>query len=329
MGKDRKRKVLLTGSLGQIGSELAFALAERYGADSVIASDVRKDAHGVLKGAGTFLELDVLSAADFDTIVKEHGVDTIYHLAALLSAVAEEKPQMAWEVNMTGLVNALEVARENGCSIFVPSSIGAFGPDTPLDNTPQDTIMRPHSMYGVTKVSGELLCDYYQMRFRVDARGVRFPGIISSKTLPGGGTTDYAVEIYYHAILYGSYTCCLKAGTSLDMMYMPDAIKAAVDLMEADASRLKHRNAFNVTAMHFDPETIAAEIRKHIPRFTIDYEIDPVRQAIADSWPNYMDDSAAREEWDWSPEYDLERMTEEMLEVLGERYGRGELEIEK
>jgi nucleoside-diphosphate-sugar epimerase len=319
------KRVLLTGSLGQIGSELAFALADRYGPDNIVVSDIREDSKGILAGAGTFVMLDVLDAEAFDGIVREHRIDTIYHLAALLSAVAEAKPLEAWDINMTGLRNALEAARRGKCSLFVPSSIGAFGPDTPLDNTPQDTIMRPHSMYGVTKVAGELLCDYYHRRFGVDTRGVRYPGIISNKTLPGGGTTDYAVEIYYHAILRGRYTCCLKPYTSLDMMYMPDAIKAAIDLMEADPRRLRHRNAFNVTAMHFDPETIAAEIRRHIPHFEIDYKIDPVRQAIADSWPNWMDDTCAREEWGWEPQHDLASMTREMLEVLGERHERGEL----
>lgn len=322
------RKVLVTGSLGQIGSELAFALGRRYGAQNVWASDILDDCKGRLDGAGTFVALDVLSLDDFNRVVKENGIKVIYHLAALLSAVAEAKPQKAWKINMDGLYNALEVARENNCSLFVPSSIGAFGPDTPLDDTPQDTIMRPHSMYGVTKVSGELLCDYYNMRYGVDTRGVRYPGIISNVTLPGGGTTDYAVEIYYRAVLEGRYTCYLEPSTSLDMMYMPDAIKAAIDLMEADPGKLRHRNAFNVTAMHFTPEEIAAEIRKHIPGFKIEYSNDPVRQAIADSWPNSMDDSAAREEWGWDPSYDLAMMTEDMLDVLGKRAEKGELGLE-
>ncbi len=327
MGTAEERKVLVTGALGQIGSELSAALADRYGEGSVVTSDIRDDVDDVMPGSVEFVTLDVLSGDDFDELVRKHKINRIYHLAALLSAVAETKPQQAWKINMEGLFNALEVSRKNGCSLFVPSSIGAFGPETPHENTPQDTIMRPRSMYGVTKVSGELLCDYYYRHFGVDTRGVRYPGIISNMTLPGGGTTDYAVEIFYHAVLHGRYTCCLKAGTSLDMMYMPDAIKAAIDLMEADPDKLEHRNAFNVTAMHFDPEEIAAEIRKHIPGFEIDYKVDGIRQAIADSWPDYMDDSAARAEWGWEPEYDLPAMTSDMLRVLGERHKKGLLKI--
>ena len=217
------------------------------------------------------------------------------------------------------MYNILEVARDLKCAVFTPSSIGAFGPTTPLDNTPQDTIQRPNTMYGVTKVAGELLCDYYFKRFGVDTRGVRYPGIISNETLPGGGTTDYAVEIYYEAIKHKKYTCNLPAGTFLDMMYMPDAIKAGIDLMEADPARLKHRNAFNVTAMSFDPEIIAESIRKYIPEFTMDYDVDPVKKAIAETWPNSMNDSAAREEWGWVPEYDLEAMTKDMIQVLSKK----------
>ena len=251
--------------------------------------------------------------------MKKYKIDTIYHLAALLSAVAEANPQLAWNVNINGLYNVLEVAREHKCAVFVPSSIGAFGLSTPHDGTPQDTIQRPNTMYGVTKVAGELLCDYYYKRFGVDTRGVRYPGIISNVTLPGGGTTDYAVEIFYEAIKHGKYTCFLKKDTKLDMMYMPDAIKAALDLMDADPKRLKHRNAFNVTAMSFAPEEIAAEVKKLVPNFTMDYKVDPVRQAIAESWPNYMDDSAAREEWDWRPAYDLPAMAKDMIEVLSKK----------
>jgi nucleoside-diphosphate-sugar epimerase len=252
-------------------------------------------------------------------VVKKYRIDTIYHLAAILSAVAEADPGLAWRVNISGLYNVLEVAREHRCALFVPSSIGAFGASTPLDNTPQVTIQRPSTMYGVTKVAGELLCDYYHTRFALDTRGVRFPGIISHATLPGGGTTDYAVEIYYEAIRHKRYTCNLPAGTFLDMMYMPDAIKAAVTLMEADPARLVHRNAFNVTAMNFDPELLAASIRTHIPEFTMDYDVDPVKAKIAASWPNSMDDSAAREQWDWEPDYDLEAMTGAMLAALAKK----------
>ena len=217
---------------------------------------------------------------------------------------------------MDSMLNVLEIAKEAHCAVFIPSSIGAFGPTTPHNNTPQDTIMRPTTIYGISKVAAELLGDYYFLKYGVDARGLRYPGIISNVTLPGGGTTDYAVEIYYEAIKHKSYVCYLKAGTFLDMMYMPDALRALVDLMEADPSRLKHRNCFNVTSMSFDPEMIAAEIKKHIPEFHMEYQIDPVKQAIADSWPNRMDDSAAREEWGWKPEYDLSSMTEDMLRVL-------------
>jgi len=310
------RKVLVTGAVGQIGSELTPALREQYGSDNVVAAGHVTEPSTELRNAGPFEIVDCTSIEAIAQAVTKHDVNTIYHLAARLSAVAEENPVLAWDVNMNGLYNVLEVAREYKCAVFTPSSIGAFGPGTPLDNTPQDTIQRPNTMYGVTKVAGELLCDYYYKRFGVDTRGVRYPGIISNVTLPGGGTTDYAVEIYYKAISGQSYTCNLKPETFLDMMYMPDALKAAIEIMEADPDRLKHRNAYNVAAMSFNPEMIMAEIRKHIPECTMDYNIDPVKQGIADSWPNYMDDSCAREEWGWSPDYDLASMTADMLETL-------------
>ncbi|MFH2034850.1 MAG: L-threonine 3-dehydrogenase [Candidatus Zixiibacteriota bacterium] len=315
-------KILITGSLGQIGSELANALCERYGTSNVVVSDVRAKTVDDQISDCECAVLDVTDVTQVAELVKKHNIKTIYHLAALLSAVAEAKPQMAWNVNMNGLYNVLEVAREFACAVFTPSSIGAFGLSTPHDKTPQDTIQRPNTMYGVTKVAGELLCDYYHKRFGVDTRGLRYPGIISYKTLPGGGTTDYAVEIYYEAIKNKKYTCFLKAGTYLDMMYMPDAINAAINLMEADPKKLIHRNAFNVTAMSIDPEILAGSIRKQIPGFSIDYKIDPVRQEIADSWPNSMDDSAAREKWGWQPEYDLEKMTQDMLKHLRKKLGK-------
>jgi len=252
-------------------------------------------------------------------LAKQHNVDSIVHLAALLSAVGEKNPLFAWQLNMGGLVNALEVAKELNAKFFTPSSIAAFGPNSPKDYTPQDTIQRPNTMYGVTKVAGELLCDYYFTKFGVDTRGVRFPGLISYVTPPGGGTTDYAVDIYYEALKNKSYESFIAAGTKMDMMYMPDALESAVQLMEADPARLKHRNAFNVTSMSFAPEHIAAEIRKHIPEFEMDYDVDPVRQGIADSWPNSLDDSAARDEWGWNPRYDLKSMTDDMLKVLSEK----------
>jgi nucleoside-diphosphate-sugar epimerase len=311
--RPRSRTILVTGALGQIGSELVNALRERYGESAVIASDIRMPPRG---NEGPFDFVDCTNLRSLHDAIHRHRVGTIYHLAALLSAVAESKPQVAWDVNMGSLYRVLEAARENGCAVFFPSSIGAFGPGTPPDRTPQDTVQRPTTMYGVTKVAGELLCDYYHHRFGVDARGVRFPGLISYIAPPGGGTTDYAVEIFYEAIRHRSYTCFLGPDTRLDMMYMPDALKAAIGIMEADPSRLAHRNAFNVTAMNFTPEELAAEIRRHIPDFRLDYQIDPVRQAIADSWPNSLDDSAARTEWGWSPDYDLPAMVRDMLDNL-------------
>ena len=313
------QKILVTGAVGQIGSELTMVLRKKYGNENVIATGHKKKPEETLLESGPFHFIDCTEINTFVEMVKKYKVDIIYHLAAILSAVAEEKPQLAWNVNMIGLHNVLEVARNYRCRVFTPSSIGAFGSTTPLNRTPQDTIQRPNTMYGVTKVAGELLCDYYFKRFGVDTRGVRYPGIISYKTPPGGGTTDYAVEIYYHAIKQKKYTCYLKKGTYLDMMYMPDALKAAIDLMEANPAKLKHRNAFNVTAMSVAPEDIAAEIKRIIPEFTIDFKIDPLRQAIADSWPNNMDDSAACEEWGWQPEYDLESMTKDMIEKLSQK----------
>lgn len=311
-----QQMILVTGALGQIGSELTVELRKEYGNDQVIASDIKACPDNNVQTAGPFHILDCLDAGKLAEIVKQYRINRIYHLAAVLSAVAESRPQHAWQVNITGLYNVLEVAREYHCSVFTPSSIGAFGPSTPPDRTPQDTIQRPKTMYGVTKVAGELLCDYYFYRYGLDTRGLRYPGLISYQTLPGGGTTDYAVEIYYEAIKNRKYTCYLKKGTFLDMMYMPDALHAAISLMEADPNRLKHRNAFNVTAMSIDPESIASAIRQHIPDFKIEYQIDPVRQAIADSWPNSLDDSAAREEWGWQPRFTLETMTEDMIAKL-------------
>jgi nucleoside-diphosphate-sugar epimerase len=319
MEDKRMKKILVTGSLGQIGSELVMKMRDTYGNDNIVATDIRKPEDHIVVQSGPFETLDVTDAKKMHEIAKRNNVDTIVHLAALLSAVAEAKPLVAWNINMGGLVNALEVAKELKCQFFTPSSIGAFGPSTPKDNTPQDTIQRPATMYGVNKVSGEILCDYYFNKFGVDTRGVRFPGLISYAALPGGGTTDYAVDIYYEALKSGKYTSYIAKGTYMDMMYMPDALNAIINLLEADASKLKHRNAFNITAMSFEPDQIAAEIKKHIPQFEMDYDVDPIRQAIADSWPNSIDPTAAKEEWGFKAEYDLAKMTKDMLEKLREK----------
>lgn len=306
------KKIMITGASGQIGSELTAKLRNVYGEDNVLATDIRE----INKAAGPSAVLDVTDAKQMHNLAKQFGADTMIHMAALLSATAEENPLFAWNLNMGGLVNSLEVARDLDMQFFTPSSIGAFGPDTPKDNTPQDTIQRPTTMYGVNKVSGELLCDYYHKRFGLDTRGVRFPGLISYVTPPGGGTTDYAVDIFYKAVAQGRYTSYIAEGTYMDMMYMPDALQAIVDVMEADPTKLKHRNAFNITAMSFEPAQLAAEIQKHLPHFKMDYKVDPMRQAIADSWPNSLDISAAQEEWNFKAQYDLPKMTADMLQKL-------------
>ena len=314
------KKVLITGALGQIGSELTERLRKDLGVDNVIATDIRKLENNKTVEDGRFEILDVNDFDAFMALAKENEVDTVVHLAALLSATAEARPQFAWNLNMNGLMNALEVAREMNAMLFAPSSIAAFGPNTPADNTPQDTIMRPTTMYGVTKVAGELLEDYYHTKFGVDTRSVRFPGLISYKVAPGGGTTDYSVDIYYEALKNKKYTSFIDKGTYMDMMYMDDAIDAIVDLLNADDSKLVHRNSFNITAMSFEPEEIAASIRKYIPDFEMEYDVDPVRQGIANSWPNSIDATCAKEEWNFAPNYDLDKMTREMLVQLSKKF---------
>ena len=309
------RRILVTGAMGQIGSELVPALRQHYGAGRVVASDVRILPYQL--SAGDIHEhLDCTQPHQILEVVRRHEIGTIYHLAALLSAVAEEKPHAAWSINMDGLYNILETARQYRCQVFFPSSIGAFGPSTPREHAPQATVQRPTTIYGVTKVAGELLCDYYASRFRVDVRGLRLPGLISYVAPPGGGTTDYAVEMFQQALRYRHYSCFLKADTRLPMMYMPDAIRATSGLMEADGARLRYRNAYNVAAMSITPAELAAEIRTHVPGFAIDYRVDPVRQSIAESWPHSLDTIAARDDWGFAPQFDLAATTADMLARL-------------
>ncbi len=317
------RNILVIGSAGQIGSELVPELRKRYGQGNVVAGIRKTRPPREVFEAGPVEMVDITDGSRIYEAVKKHKIDTIYNLAALLSVAAENRPLDAWRVGIDGLLNVLEVARQCRCSVFTPSSIGSFGPSTPLDNTPQDTIQRPGTIYGISKVAGELLSDYYFERYGVDTRSVRYPGIISNVTPPGGGTTDYAVEIFYAALVGKTFHCPLKSGTYLDMMYMPDCLQAAIQLMEADPDGLKHRNSFNVSAMSFAPEIIEAEIKKHIPAFRMVYEVDPVKQKIAESWPDRMDDTCARQEWGWRPTYDLEMMTRDMLTVLGRKKETG------
>jgi nucleoside-diphosphate-sugar epimerase len=309
------RKILVTGALGRVGSELVPALRDRYGVDQVVASDNR-EMPTAAPTEGPFERLDCTRIERVLDVVRRHDVGTVYHFAALLSADAEARPDVAWSVNVGSLQAVLDVARQSRAAVFLPSSIGAFGPTTPGVGTPQDTTQRPTTLYGITKVTAELLCDYHARRFGLDTRGLRLPCLISLALPKGGGTTDYAVEIFHQALRHQRYTCRLEPDTRLDMMYMPDAVAAIIGLMEADPARLIHRNAFNVTAMNFTPARLAEEIAKHIPEFTIDYDVDPVRQAVANSWPRSIDDSAARAEWDWAPAYDLESMTRDMIEKL-------------
>lgn len=316
------KNVLIIGATGQIGSELTMKLREAYPGGNVVAGYIKgAEPKGELLESGPSALVDITDANQIADAVERYNIDTIYNLAALLSAVAEARPQLAWKIGVGGLYNTLEVAREKGCAVFTPSSIGSFGPSTPHTRTPQDTVQRPETIYGVTKVTGELLADYYARRFGVDTRSVRFPGLISYTTPPGGGTTDYAVDIYYSAVKGEPFKCPLKPGTFMDMMYMPDALRAAIEIMEADPTRLKHRNSFNIASMSFDPEIIYAKIREYMPEFTMTYELDPLRQAIADSWPDSLDDTCAREEWDWKPEYDLDTMTRDMIKNLRIKFG--------
>ena len=316
------KNILVIGSTGQIGSELTRELRKIYGNDHVVAGYIKgAEPKGELLESGPSAEADVTNGEMIASVVKQYNIDTIYNLAALLSVVAESKPRLAWKIGIDGLWNILEVAREHGCAVFTPSSIGSFGPSTPKMMTPQDTIQRPRTMYGVTKVTTELLSDYYFNKYGGDTRAVRFPGVISYVTPPGGGTTDYAVDISYSAVRGERFVCPIKEGTLMDMIYMPDALKGAIDVMEADPSRLVHRNAFNIASLSFGPETVYQAIKKYKPDFEMVYDVDPLKQSIAESWPDRLDDTCAREEWDWCPRYDLDAMTRDMLEKLAIKLG--------
>lgn len=313
------KKILVTGATGQIGSELTIYLREIYGCENVIAAGHKREPSKELKESGPFIFLDTMKYDDVFDVVKKFDVGKIYHLSAVLSAKGEEFPLNAWHVNMDSLINVLEVAREFKCQVFYPSSIAVFGPTTPRKNTPQETILRPTTMYGITKLTGELLCEYYFNKYGVDTRGIRYPGLISYVTPPGGGTTDYAVEIFYEAIKNKRYTCFLKEDTYLPMMYMPDAIKAAHKLMEADSSKLIHRASYNIQSMSFCPKDLYLEIKNYIPDFEMDYKINEIKQCIADSWPQSIDSTCAMEEWGFKPLYGFKEMVKDMIEKLSKK----------
>ena len=320
MAKEMK-KILVTGSVGQIGSELVPTLRAKYRNENVIATGYKTMPSESFRNAGPFEIVDVMDKDSLRVIIEKYDIDTIYHLVSVLSAMGEKNPNLAWDVNMITLKNVLDLAKEYEFSrVFWASSIAAFGPSTPKDNTPQLTVMDPNTMYGLTKVAGELLCNYYFVKHGVDVRSLRYPGIISYKTLPGGGTTDYAVEIFYEALKNRKYACFLKEDATLPMMHMPDAIKATIDIMQAEPSKIKTRTSYNLAAVSFSPKEIAEEIKKHIPEFECTYEPD-FRQKIAESWPKVIDDSSARNDWGWKHEFGLAEMTKDMLEKLGEKLG--------
>ncbi|HZW55797.1 MAG TPA: NAD-dependent epimerase/dehydratase family protein [Nitrososphaerales archaeon] len=312
-------RILVTGSTGQIGSELIPELSRKYGRESIVATSHKKPPGEKLSSFALFESLDVTDKNTVSIMVKKHGIDVVYHLAGILSAAGEKNPELAWQTNMSGLHNVLEVAREQEIArVFWPSSIAVFGPNSPRVSTPQETALIPRTIYGITKVAGELLCNYYFTRFGLDVRSIRYPGIISSETLPGGGTTDYAVEIFYKAIKEKRYSCFVRKDTVLPMLYMPDCIEATLNLMDADPAKIRFRTSYNLGGLTFSAEDLANEIKEYIPDFVVDYSPD-FRQEIADSWPMSIDDSAARIDWGWKPTYDLASMTRDMIEKLSKR----------
>ena len=314
------KRILVTGAAGQLGAELVPALRQRYGGDNVVAAWHSTPLTGEVAGSGPSTQLDVTDQPSIERALADYGVDSLYHLGSLLSVAAESNRPLAHRVNILGLLNVLEAACGARLErVIIPSSIAAFGVDTPHDNTPNETLQRPTSLYGISKVFGELMGNYFFERVGLDVRGVRLPGVVSWKVEPGGGTTDYAVDIFCGAIRDGRYSCYLRPGTYLPIMYVPDAIKALIDVAESDITRMKHHADYNVNSMSFEPEELAAAIRRRMPGFVMDYDVDPLRQYIADSWPNSLDDTVARQEWDWQPDYGLDAMVDDMFENLSRK----------